>query len=113
MSARQPDKPHFMVTWSLAGVSAAVGLLLVPIGVNVLAFPLFSWHESYHVAQGIGSLIFFLSILAAPLGGLFWICWGAIASSSDDGGNFAAAWLWFLVFLVALTLGIGGFGILM
>ncbi|WP_169980735.1 hypothetical protein [Tautonia rosea] len=108
MPSRHPDSPSLLLTWARAGVSAAVGLVLVPIAVNVLAYPLFSWHESYHVAWGLGYSILFLSIYAAPLGGIFWICWGVIAATSAEGGNFAAAWLWFAGFLVALTLCIGG-----
>jgi hypothetical protein len=40
--------------------------------VNVLGGLVFSGHRLYGLAQGLGSLFLFVSILSAPLGALYW-----------------------------------------
>jgi hypothetical protein len=57
----------------LGGCTAGLlGLVLTLVVVNLLGALLFHNHPSYSSAQGLGSIITYLSIVCAPLGALYW-----------------------------------------
>jgi hypothetical protein len=80
-----------------------LSLIAFPVGINVAAYFLFSGHPTYDTAQGLGSMICWLSIPAAPLGTIYWLCWGVIASSSKNGVGLGAGLLGFLGLTGAVT----------
>jgi hypothetical protein len=70
---KTPEGEKRRVSVAFAVFSASLyGLILTPVLVNVLGGLVFSGHGLYGPAQGLGSLFFFLSILSAPLGALYW-----------------------------------------
>jgi hypothetical protein len=71
---KTPEGEKSCVFLAFAGFGASlVGLIVTPILVNVMGGLAFYNDPSYGVAQGLGSLFFFLGILPlAPLGALYW-----------------------------------------
>jgi hypothetical protein len=81
---KTPGGDKRTVTKVFGGCSAGLlGLILTPILVNVLGGVAFHNHPSYDSAQGLGTLFFFLSILSAPLGALYW----AVVSGMREAEN--------------------------
>jgi hypothetical protein len=71
---KSPDgKKARASTAFVACIAGLLGLILTPVLVNLLGALAFHDHPSYDTAQGLGSLFFFLSILSALPGALYWV----------------------------------------
>jgi hypothetical protein len=92
----------------VAYIAGLLGLILTPVLVNLLGALAFHSHPSYDSAQGLGTIFFFLSILSAPPGALYW---GAVVNLMREAENARRAVLTgaaiYILLVLAAVLGIG------
>jgi hypothetical protein len=101
------EKPR--ASRALGGCTAGLlGLILTPVLVNLLGAVVFYNHPSYGSAQGLGSLLFYLGVLSAPLGALYW---GVVVDRMREAKNARRAVVTgagiYLLSVLATVLGIG------
>jgi hypothetical protein len=79
-----------------------LGFVFTPIAINVLGSVLFARHRA---AQGLGTIFFFFSIVAAPAGALYWAAGprmlARVAATSTNATKIALCFLVYLVIIVA------------
>jgi hypothetical protein len=92
-----------------ACIAGLLGLVLTPVLVNLLGALAFYDHPSYDSAQGLGSLFFFLSILSAPPGALYWgAVVGGMRGAEDTRRAVLTGAAIYILLVLAAVLGIGG-----
>ena len=106
---KSPDGEIPRTSKASGGCTAGLlGLILTLVLANLLGALMFHNHPSYGSAQGLGSIITYLSIVCAPLGALYW---RAVVNGMREAENSRRAVLTkaaiYILLVLAAVLGIG------